>query len=109
VQSQVLGEGLHFRMPIRDSVIKIDIKVQKAQTHAAAASRDLQQVTTDIALNYHIDPEMAQNVYQRVGLDFKARVIDPAVQEAVKAVTAEFTAEQLMSSARKFEKKSDGC
>jgi regulator of protease activity HflC (stomatin/prohibitin superfamily) len=97
VQDQVLGEGLHFRMPIRDSVIKVDIKVQKAQTHAAAASRDLQQVTTDIALNYHIDPEMANHVYQRIGLDFKARVIDPAVQEAVKAVTAEFTAEQLIS------------
>jgi regulator of protease activity HflC (stomatin/prohibitin superfamily) len=97
VQDQVLGEGLHFRMPIRDSVIKVDIKVQKAQTHAAAASRDLQQVTTDIALNYHIDPEMANHMYQRIGLDFKARVIDPAVQEAVKAVTAEFTAEQLIS------------
>jgi regulator of protease activity HflC (stomatin/prohibitin superfamily) len=97
VQGQVLGEGLHFRMPIRDSVIKVDIKVQKAQTHAAAASRDLQQVTTDIALNYHIDPDMAHNVYQRIGIDFKARVIDPAVQEAVKAVTAEFTAEQLIS------------
>jgi regulator of protease activity HflC (stomatin/prohibitin superfamily) len=101
VQNRVLGEGLHFRMPIRDSVVKIDIKVQKAQTHAAAASRDLQQVTTDIALNYHIDPEMAHQVYQRIGQDFKSRVIDPAVQEAVKAVTAEFTAEQLITERAK--------
>jgi regulator of protease activity HflC (stomatin/prohibitin superfamily) len=101
VQDRVLGEGLHFRMPIRDSVVKIDTKVQKAQTHAAAASRDLQQVTTDIALNYHIEPTMAHQVYQRIGLDFKARVLDPAVQEAVKAVTAEFTAEQLITERAK--------
>src|SRR5687768_1786496 len=54
VQDRVLNEGLHFRVPIMQNVIKMDVKVQKAQTDASSASSDLQDVTLSVALNYHI-------------------------------------------------------
>ena len=92
-----LGEGLHFKMPFLEDIIPIDVKVQKSQTDARAASKDLQNVSSTIAVNFHIDPSRAQKVYQEIGLSFKERVIDPAVQEAVKSVTAHFTAEELIT------------
>jgi regulator of protease activity HflC (stomatin/prohibitin superfamily) len=97
VQNYVLGEGLHFRVPIMQQIIKMDVKVQKSQTDAAAASADIQETRSTIALNYHIEPEKANWVYQNIGTEFKARIIDPAVQEVVKAVTARYTAVNLIT------------
>ncbi len=97
VQENVLGEGLHFRVPIMQDIIRIDVKVQKAETDAAAASADLQDVSSTVAINYHIIPDKANIVYQSLGIYFKERIIDPAVQEVVKAVTAKYTAEELIT------------
>jgi regulator of protease activity HflC (stomatin/prohibitin superfamily) len=97
VQPVVLDEGLHFRMPIMQRIVPMDVKVQKALTSAAAASLDLQEVTSEVAINYHIVPDKSNNVYQSIGIHFKERIIDPAVQEVMKAVTARYTAEELIT------------
>lgn len=97
VQDSVLGEGLHFRIPIMQKVVPMDVKVQKSLTNAAASSSDLQEVSSEVALNYHIIPDRANIVYQSIGVQFKERIIDPAVQEVVKAVTAKYTAEELIT------------
>jgi len=96
VQDKILGEGLHFRVPIMQVIEKIDVRIQKSETTAAASSKDLQDVRSTIALNYHIMPDRANWVYQNLGREFKMRVIDPAVQESVKAVTAKYTAVELI-------------
>jgi regulator of protease activity HflC (stomatin/prohibitin superfamily) len=97
VQDEVLGEGLHFRIPIMQTIIPMDVKVQKAVTDAASASADLQDVTLAVALNYHILPDKANIVYQNLGIQFKERIIDPAIQEVMKAVSARYTAEELIT------------
>ena len=97
VQQIVLDEGLHFRIPLVQEVIQMDVKVQKATTEAVAASSDLQDVSSTVAINYHIDPNKANIIYQTLGIQFKERIIDPAVLEVVKAVTAKYTAEQLIT------------
>jgi regulator of protease activity HflC (stomatin/prohibitin superfamily) len=97
VQENVLGEGLHFRVPIMQRFAIMDVKVQKSLTNAAASSADLQEVSSEVALNYHIIPDKANVVYQTIGVEFKERIIDPAVQEVVKAVTAKYTAEELIT------------
>ncbi len=97
VQKMVLDEGLHFRIPVMQQVVPIDVKVQKAITAAAASSSDLQEVSSEVALNYHIIPDQSNIVYQTIGKDFKDRIIDPAIQEVVKAVTALYTAEELIT------------
>ncbi len=97
VQKQVLDEGLHFRIPVMQEIVLLDVKVQKAETDAAAASADLQDVTSRVALNYHIVPDKANVVYQKIGIQFKERIIDPAILEVVKAVTAKYTAEELIT------------
>jgi len=97
VQKNVLGEGLHFRIPIVQTIAIMDVKVQKAETGAASASSDLQDVTSSVALNYHIVPDKANVVYQTIGGYFKERIIDPAIQEVMKAVSAKYTAEELIT------------
>ncbi|MEW6007653.1 MAG: prohibitin family protein [bacterium] len=101
VSERVLNEGLHFRIPVMQRVIMVDVRVNKEQTNAEAASKDLQQTHSVIALNYHILPDKAWKVYQRIGTEFKERIIDPAVQEGVKAVTARYTAVELITEREK--------
>jgi len=97
VQDLVLNEGIHFKMPLVQTVILMDVKIQKAKTDAASSSSDLQDVDLSVALNYHIIPDKANLVYQTIGLEFKERIIDPAIQEVMKAVSARYTAEELIT------------
>ena len=97
VQDEVLNEGLHFIVPIMQRVAIVDVKVQKAVTDATSASADLQDVTSSIVLNYHVIPDKANVVYQTIGVQFKERIIDPAIQEVTKAVSARYSAEELIT------------
>jgi regulator of protease activity HflC (stomatin/prohibitin superfamily) len=97
VQEYVLPEGLHLRIPLMQRIVLVDVRVQKAETDAAAASADLQDVSSRVALNYHIVPDKANHVFQTIGVHFKERIIDPAILEVVKAVTARYTAEELIT------------
>lgn len=97
VQPIVLGEGLHFRIPLQQRIIIMDVKVQKASTDATASSSNLQEVSSTVAINYHIIPDKANVVYQTIGEGYKDRIIDPAVQEVVKAISARYTAEDLIT------------
>src|ERR671925_269037 len=92
-----LDEGLHFVVPFRDSVVQMEVRTQKIVESATSASKDLQDVSTQVALNYHVNPDRAQVVYQQLGFDYASRVIIPAIQESVKQVTARFNAEELIT------------
>jgi len=95
--TQSLPEGIHFVTPFRDNVIEMETRTQIATDNAASASKDLQDVTTEVALNYHVSPTSAQLVYQQLGFDYSNMVIIPAIQESVKQVTARFNAEELIT------------
>jgi len=97
VQETVFGEGLYFKIPFIQHVVKVDVKIQKDEVPATASSKDLQVVTSRIALNYHLDPQSVNKVWQEVGSSYNTRIIAPAIQEAVKATTAKFTAEELIT------------
>jgi regulator of protease activity HflC (stomatin/prohibitin superfamily) len=92
-----LDEGLHFVVPFRDNVVQMEVRTQKIVESTSSASKDLQDVSTQVALNYHLNPDRAQIVYQQLGFDYASRVITPAIQESVKQVTARFNAEELIT------------
>jgi len=96
VQNQVLNEGFHFISPF-DSPKEYDIRTQKIEVGADAASRDLQSVSTTIAVNFHVNPEFVHSLYQETAGKFQTTLIDPAIQESVKAATAQFTADELIT------------
>jgi len=91
------SEGLHFKMPIKQSIIKMDIKTQKYEADASAASKDLQIVTSKVVTNYHLTSESVPILYKEIGIDYQTRIIQPFEQEVVKSITAKFTAEELVT------------
>src|ERR1044072_5833830 len=97
VENRVLGEGLHFIIPFAEQVIQLEVRTLKFQADASAASNDLQEVASVIALNYHIDPSKANTIYQQLGADYTSRIIAPTIQESVKASVAKFNAEELIT------------
>ncbi len=97
VQPKVFEEGLHFKIPFVQSVVPIEVRVQKTESSQVSASRDLQTVSTTVAVNFHLDGNTVNSLYKTVGLEFQARIVDPAIGEALKAVTAQYTAEELIS------------
>lgn len=92
-----LGPGLHFITPITTSAHIVNVQTQKEQTKASAASSDLQSVTADIAVNYNVDPNKVTDLYTRIGDSYQSTIIDPAIQEVVKSVTANYSAEELIT------------
>lgn len=97
VENRVLGEGVHFIAPFLEQVVPMEVRTQKFQAEASAASNDLQEVQTVIALNYRIDPTEANKIYQTLGVNYGDRVISPTIQESVKASVAKFNAEELIT------------
>jgi prohibitin 2 len=93
----VYDEGLHFRTPFITSVVPVDVKTQRLVSESSAASADLQFVTTQVVLNYRPDPELVGSLVREIGTDYESKIIDPAIQESVKAATAQFTAENLIT------------
>ena len=97
VKNKIFNEGLYFKIPFIQKVVEMDVKIQKDEIPASASSKDLQIVTSKIALNYHLDPNGVNKIWQEVGKDYNTRIIAPSIQEAVKSITAKFTAEELIT------------
>ena len=95
---EVLSEGLHWRTPIMQTVYKMPVLIERSETESEAASRDLQRVRTQVVLNYHVDPKQVVRVYRTIGPfeNIEPRIIDPTIAETMKAVTALYTAEELV-------------
>ncbi|HEX5421471.1 MAG TPA: prohibitin family protein [Gammaproteobacteria bacterium] len=100
VQPGVVLPGAHVKIPFVQSVRTMNVQVQKFAAQESAASKDLQDVTTTVAVNFHLDPKKVEDLYKDVGTaaDLETKIVAPAVSNAVKAVTARFNAEDLVSN-----------
>ncbi|MBU7584942.1 MAG: prohibitin family protein [Nostoc sp. TH1S01] len=107
VQEQILGEGLHLIIPVVNTVEKLSVRVQKQEISTETSSKDLQDVFTDVALNWHIIPEEANIIFQQIGnqQNIISCIINPAIEEVLKAIIAQYTAEEIITKrgAVKFE------
>ncbi|NLT13028.1 MAG: prohibitin family protein [Clostridiales bacterium] len=97
IKDAPLEKGLHFITPFITKVTKVDIKTQKVEAAPAAASRDLQMISSTIVVNYYVNDLSAPRLVSTVGLDYENKIIVPAIQEAVKAVAAQYSAEELIT------------
>ena len=97
VEDIVLDEGIHFKTPFVQSVVQMNNRTQKTETNGSASSKDLQIISYVVAVNYHVNNASSATLYQNVGMDYGSVIIVPAIQESIKAVTAQFTAEELIT------------
>jgi regulator of protease activity HflC (stomatin/prohibitin superfamily) len=94
---RVLGDGFHFVNPFTEDVHTFKVSAQKVEVAATAASKDLQDVTTTVAVQYKLDETRVGELYSEYQRGVQTTVIDPAIQDAIKAGTASYTAEQLIT------------
>lgn len=93
----IFDEGLHFKMPIMQNVELMNVQIQKAESSEATASKDLQEVTTTVAVNYKLNPTYVLEIYRTLRHEYADRLIKPNIEESLKATTSEFTAEELIT------------
>lgn len=99
VENMILGEGIHPVIPLVNTVKKLTVRIQKQEISAEASSKDLQEIFADVALNWHIVPEEVNEIFKVLGneTDVIEKIISPAVEEVLKAVMAEYTAEEIIT------------
>ena len=98
VNEGVLQEGIHTKAPFVQSVIKIDNRIQKLEVNTEAFSKDLQSVKTVLAINYRVDTSKSYSIYKNIGADYENVLVVPAVNEVLKATTAQYTAEESVTN-----------
>ena len=100
VQPDALPEGFHLKKPFLDRVEELDARLRKAESDASAASKDLQVVSTKVAVQYSLIADTMPRTFQRIGSRAEVverNVIYPAILESVKSITAQYTAEELVT------------
>jgi regulator of protease activity HflC (stomatin/prohibitin superfamily) len=106
VEQRVMGEGLNFKVPMAERVIKVDVRVQPHPfKEIDAASKEYQMVKLTGMMNFHIDPAYVNDLYQKVGLDFANKVIDPAFNDFVKEVVPNYPITEILPKREEIRKR----
>ena len=92
-----LNEGINFKIPYVEKIVKVNIKVQKNQLKTESSSKDLQTIKTQLAINYRVSVDKAVSLYKNVGSSYEETILQPAIQESIKAVMSQYTAEQTIT------------
>ena len=98
VVSKTTNEGINYKIPFIERIEKVNVKVQKIEVKTASSSKDLQEVEMSLAVNYNIDKKNAVELYKTVGMNYEQVVLEPAIEESIKAVTSKYTAEELITN-----------
>lgn len=98
VNEGVLQEGMHGKIPFVQEIVKIDNRIAKLEVDTEAFSKDLQTVTTKLAINYRVDTKKSDSIYKNIGANYEDVLVTPAVNEVLKAITAKYTAEESVTN-----------
>jgi len=105
VEKRIMGEGLNFKIPLAERVIKVDVRVQPHPFREIdAASKEYQSVKLTGMMNFHIDPAYVNDLYQKVGSDFAEKVIDPAFSDFIKEVVPTYAITEILPKREEIRK-----
>ena len=96
VQSETLNPGFHLKAPFVCDVVDVSNKIQKVEVDAGSVSKDLQDIASTLAVNYHLAPEKSVEMYKNIGLSYEDSILQPAIQESTKSIMAQYRAEELI-------------
>lgn len=97
VEDSAMSSGLHFKIPFVQKAVLMNNKIQKSEVDSNSVSKDLQTVSSTVAVNFHISGDSAPSIYKNIGTMYEDTVLQPAIQESVKSITAQYTAEELIT------------
>lgn len=98
VKEGTLQEGIHLKAPFVQQIVKIDNRIVKLEVETEAFSKDLQTVATTLAINYRVDTAKSYSIYKNIGPNYENVLVTPAVNEVLKAITAQYTAEESVTN-----------
>ena len=101
-----LTEGVNFKIPFIEKIVKVNTKVQKSELKTEASTKDLQIVNAAVVVNYRIDTNKAVQLYKTVGTDYNNTVLLPAIKESIKTAIAGYNAEEITTNRKTV---SDNC
>jgi regulator of protease activity HflC (stomatin/prohibitin superfamily) len=118
VSDRIMGEGLNFKMPIRDNIVIINVQTETVQfdnkldkgdnsekSSMFCATKDLQDVQIAVIVNYHLDAGKVNKTYQQYGSTYQVNIIEPIIREVIKSQAALYTAEELVTKRAEFSDK----
>lgn len=97
VQDSVIQEGLNVKAPFIEKIVKIDCKTKKIEESSESSTKDMQTVTSTVAVNYNVKKDSANILYREVGKEYEDIIIKPAILESIKSTMAQYTAEELIT------------
>lgn len=99
VSNDLKEPGAYAWFPSLLGMVKINVQIQKSEVEASAASKDMQEITTHVALNWSLAPEKVIDTYKTIGDedDVLTRIISPAINEVLKATAAQRNAEEALT------------
>jgi len=101
VTGEVLPEGIHMINPFKSSN-EMSIRTQEIKESASVPSAEGLVMNLDTSLIYHLDPEKASAVYQKIGPNYLNVFIEPNLRAAIREATASHTANALYSGEREL-------
>lgn len=97
VQEDVIHEGLNLKVPYIERIVKIDCRTKKLEIASEGSTKDMQTVTTTVAVNYNVKKDTANSLYKDIGKEYEDIIINPAILESIKSAMAQYTAEELIT------------
>ncbi len=101
VSENTYSEGFHLKIPLAQELVVVSNKIQVYEADASAVSKDLQTVSSKIAVNFRVKADSSASIYKNIGADYQTVILMPAVQESMKAISAKYTAEELITERNK--------
>jgi regulator of protease activity HflC (stomatin/prohibitin superfamily) len=101
VTGETLGEGVHFINPLKTNN-ELSIQTQTLKESASVPSSEGLMMSLDTSLIYHLDPNHAADVFQKIGADYENVVIEPTLRSAIREATASHTANALYTGEREM-------
>lgn len=92
------GEGIHFKIPMIDTVEKFSVRIKKDSFDTEAFSKDLQTVGLTLAVNHRILANTVESIYRNLGPEYTNTILKPMVEEWTKAVIAKYSADSLIAN-----------
>jgi len=101
VSGETLGEGIHLINPMKTNN-ELSIQTQTLKESASVPSSEGLMMSLDTSLIYHLNPDRAAEVFQKIGADYENVVVEPTLRSAIREATASHTANALYTGEREM-------
>ncbi len=101
VQQESYGEGLHIICPFIQKFKTMNVKTQKNTYTTAVYTKDIQQARITYVINYNVQPDKVNKLFQEVGMDYATTILTPVVEGTIKDIIGKWNAQDLIANREK--------